>query len=63
MKRVKFQDMLAIVRENLEGVPEHRTGQNTRYSIAEAGLGAFSVFYMQSPPRRVICAELDYGAK
>ena len=48
MKRVKFQDMLAVVRESLEEVPEHRTGQNTRYSIAEAGLGAFSVFYMQS---------------
>jgi hypothetical protein len=49
VKRVKFQDMLAAVRKSLEGVPEHRTGQNIRYSIAEAGLGAFSVFYMQSP--------------
>ena len=48
MKRVKFQDMLAVVRKSLEEVPEHRTGQNIRYSIAEAGLGAFSVFYMQS---------------
>ncbi len=48
MKRVKFRDMLAVVRESLEEVPEHRTGQNTRYRIAEAGLGAFSVFYMQS---------------
>lgn len=49
MERLKFQDMLDVVRKSLEGVPEHRTGQNTRYSIAEAGLGAFSVFYMQSP--------------
>jgi hypothetical protein len=40
--------MLAVVRESLEEVPEHRTGQNTRYSIAVAGLGAFSAFYMQS---------------
>ena len=48
VKRVKFQDMLAEVRKSLEEVPEHRTGQNIRYSISEAGLGAFSVFYMQS---------------
>ena len=41
--------MLGFLRQSLEGVPEHRTGQNTQYSIAEAGLGAFSVFYMQSP--------------
>jgi hypothetical protein len=41
--------MLDVVRQSFEGVPEHRTGQNIRYSIAEAGLGAFSVFYMQSP--------------
>ena len=30
-------------------MPEHRTGRNTRYRIADAGLAAFSVFYMQSP--------------
>ena len=48
-KRLTFQEMLGFLRQNLESVPEHRTGQNTQYSIAEAGLGAFSVFYMQSP--------------
>jgi hypothetical protein len=48
-KRLKFQKMLGFLRQNLEGVPEHRTGRNTQYSIADAGLGAFSVFYMQSP--------------
>jgi len=41
--------MLAVLRDSLEEVPEHRTGQNIRYSLADAGLGAFSVFYMQSP--------------
>jgi len=44
MKRLKFREMLDGLRESLEGVPEHRTGQNTRYEIADAGLGAFAVF-------------------
>lgn len=48
-KRVRFQAMLKSVRRSLEKVPEHRTGRNTRYEIVDAGLGAFSVFYMQSP--------------
>jgi hypothetical protein len=48
-KRLKFEDMLASVRRDLTGVPEHRKGRNIRYTIVEAGLGAFSVFFMQSP--------------
>ena len=39
-KRVKFQEMLTSLRHSLEAVPEHRTGHNTRYEIADAGLGA-----------------------
>jgi hypothetical protein len=46
---MKFGEMLEGLRQDLDGVPEHRTGRNTRYEIADAGLGAFSVFYMQSP--------------
>jgi hypothetical protein len=49
VKQPRFQEMLGSLRQSLEEVPEHRTGANTQYSIAEAGLGAFSVFYMQSP--------------
>ena len=49
MQSLKFQEMLACVRKSLEGVPEHRQGSNTRYEIADAGLGAFGVFYLQSP--------------
>jgi hypothetical protein len=41
--------MLGGLRRDLKGVPEHRTGRNTQYEIADAGVGAFSVFYMQSP--------------
>ena len=48
-KPMKFQEMLDHLRQCLEGLPEHRTGSNTQYEIADAGLSAFSVSYMQSP--------------
>jgi hypothetical protein len=48
-ERLKFQEMLECLRQSLEGVLEHRTGRNTQYEIADAGLGAFGVFYIQSP--------------
>jgi hypothetical protein len=48
-KRVKFQEMLDSLRHSFEDVPDRRKGQNARYEIKDAGLSAFSVFYMQSP--------------
>jgi hypothetical protein len=48
-REVKYQEMLADLRRSLEAAPEHRTGRNTQYEIVDAGLGAFSVFYLQSP--------------
>ena len=48
-KRLKFQEMLKGLRQSLAEVPEHRTGRNTQYEIPDAGLGAFAVFYLQSP--------------
>jgi hypothetical protein len=41
--------MLGMLEMQLAKVPEHRTGQNERYDIGDAGLAAFAVFYMQSP--------------
>ena len=41
--------MLEGLRQDLKEVPEHRSGRNIQYAIADAGLGAFAVFYMQSP--------------
>jgi hypothetical protein len=39
--------------KDLEGVieqfPEHRSGKNSRYELADAGMGAFSVFFTQCP--------------
>ncbi len=48
-KRVQFHEMLSSVRLSIEGMPEHRKGRNVQYEIADAGLAAFSVFFMQSP--------------
>ena len=48
-KPIKFQEMLGQLRGDLEIVPDHRTGENTRYEIADAGLSAFSIFFSQSP--------------
>lgn len=48
-ERVKFEDMLASLRRCLEAVPDYRTGNNTQYDMVDAGLGAFSVFCLQSP--------------
>ena len=44
-----FDSMLSMLRESLEGIPEHRRGKNIRYKITDAGLAAFGVFFMQSP--------------
>ena len=41
--------MLGSLRRSLKRIPEHRTGRNIQYEIVDAGLGAFSVFYTQSP--------------
>ena len=37
------------LRQILGGLPDPRTGDNPSYAMADIGLGAFSVFYTQSP--------------
>jgi hypothetical protein len=44
-----FDDLIEEFHRVLEGLPDYRTGQNTTYSIKDAALGAFSVFFTQSP--------------
>jgi len=46
---LKFRELVNSVRQALDMLPEHRSGQNTQYTLTEAGLSAFAVFYMQSP--------------
>jgi hypothetical protein len=33
----------------MQGFPDKRTGSNTRYAMEDAGMGAFAVFFTQSP--------------
>ena len=41
--------LVAKTRQVLGGLPDRRTGDNTKFSMADIGLGAFSVFFTQSP--------------
>ena len=44
-----LEDLLLAVRETCAGLPDKRRGRNVRYAMADIGLAAFSVFFMQSP--------------
>ena len=44
-----FDQLAAIVRDTLGGLPDARTGLNTRYSMADIAMSAFSVFFLQCP--------------
>lgn len=48
-KSLGFSVMLEKLKESLGEIPEHRSGQNWTYELADAGLAAFGVFFMQSP--------------
>jgi hypothetical protein len=41
--------MLKKLKESLAEIPEHRSGKNCIYELADAGLAAFGVFFTQSP--------------
>ena len=44
-----FDSLIEQFHQVLDGLPDKRTGQNTTYSIKDAALSAFSVFFTQSP--------------
>ena len=44
-----FSDVVNQLRTTFESLPDARTGKNIRYTMTDAGLSAFSVFFMQSP--------------
>jgi len=44
-----WDEHLRLLRGVLGALPDSRTGANTTYSMADFGLGAFSVFFTQSP--------------
>ena len=41
--------LIKLLEQAVEQFPDRRTGENTKYSLPDAGLGAFSVFFTQSP--------------
>jgi hypothetical protein len=45
-----FEDLKGILHRRIAALPDHRKpGPNTRYHIQDAALGAFGVFFTQSP--------------
>ena len=46
---IDFDNLVTRIGQRLETLPDHRTGENTKYSIKDAALSAFSVFFTQSP--------------
>ena len=48
-QQLTFDSMVSNLRATMAGFPDKRTGKNSRYSIEDAALGAFSVFFTQSP--------------
>jgi hypothetical protein len=44
-----LETLLGSLRGCLAGFPDKRRGMNTRYDMADIGMSAFSVFFMQSP--------------
>src|SRR5512144_834859 len=44
-----LDDITRHLRRTFEQFTDPRQGQNTRYTVVDAGLSAFSVFFMQSP--------------
>jgi hypothetical protein len=46
---VSFDTLRAILVKAFEQLPDQRSGQNTQYTMCDAAMGAFSVFFMQSP--------------
>ncbi len=46
-KTLDFAQVMHRVREVLEQLPDGRRGKNLHYRMADAGVSAFSVFFMQ----------------
>jgi len=45
----RLESLIGRLRQCCETFPDKRRGMNTTYSIADIGMAAFSVFFMQSP--------------
>jgi len=48
LEELRQSKLVELIKATLVNLPDARTGQNTRYEMEDAGLGAFSVFFTQS---------------
>lgn len=48
-QKLRLDHMLKSLEAVFECLPEHRQGKNSHYELVDAGMGAFSVFFTQSP--------------
>jgi len=48
IEALDFEKLMSNLRSALEEFPDVRTGSNIQYSMIDAGLSAFSIFFMQS---------------
>ena len=46
---LSFDRLRSILVATVTHLPDRRTGPQTTYEMADAALGAFAVFFMQSP--------------
>ena len=49
LNALTFSDVVKQLRTTFETFSDRRTGKNSSYTMTDAGLSAFSVFFMQSP--------------
>jgi hypothetical protein len=49
MEALAFDHLVQALHQQLAALPDDRKGKNTRYAIKDAALGAFAVFFTQSP--------------
>ena len=49
LQQLSFDNMVNCLCATIANFPDKRTGKNTRYSIEDAALGTFSVFFTQNP--------------
>ena len=49
MEAWAFDHLVYALHQQLASLPDYRKGKNTRYAIKDAALGAFAVFFTQSP--------------
>ena len=46
--KISPSKLIELLSEQLSDLPDKRTGENTKYEVKEAVMGAFSVFFTQS---------------